>query len=148
MPIHMFTRMGLWDESVASNLASAAAAEKRAAKMHPGAGSFDELHADDYLVYAWLQQAQDDRARGMLGEMRTMTKVDDPQLAAAYAFAAAPVRYALERHDWKAAATLEIWPAWFPWSPHPHARAIPEFGRALGCARTGDLAGAQQTIDS
>src|SRR5260370_12401516 len=147
MPTDIFTRLGLWDESVASNLASAAA-EKRAAKMHPGAGSFDELHADDYLVYAWLQQAQDDRARGILGEMRAMTKVDDdPQFAAAYAFAAAPVRYALERHDWKAAAALEIWPAWFPFSSYPHARAIPEFGRALGCARTGDLAGAQQALD-
>jgi hypothetical protein len=148
MPSHIFTRLGFWDESIKSNLASAAAAKRRAVKMHPGAGSFDELHADDYLVYAWLQEAQDDRAREILAEMHAMTKVDDPQqIAAAYALAAAPVRYVLERHDWKAAAALEISPSWFPWKDFPNAQAIPNFARALGCARTGDLAGAERAID-
>jgi hypothetical protein len=147
MPSHIFTRLGLWDESIESNLASAAAAKRRAAEMHPGAGSFDELHADDYLVYAWLQEAKDGRSLEILGEMRAMTKVDDPQFAAAYAFAAAPVRYALERHDWKAAAVLEISPLWFPWKDFPHDEAIPNFARALGCARTGNLAGARRAID-
>jgi len=146
MPSHIFTRLGLWDESIESNLASAAAAKRRAAKMHPGAGSFDELHADDYLIYAWLQEAEDGRSLEVLGEMRAMTKVDDPQFAAAYAFAAAPVRYALERHDWKAAAVLEISPVWFPWNNFPYAEAIPNFARALGCARTGKLAGARRAI--
>jgi hypothetical protein len=147
MPSHIYTRLGLWDESIESNLASAAAAKSHAAKMHPGAGSFDELHADDYLVYAWLQEAKDGRSLEILGEMRAMTKVDDPQFAAAYAFAAAPVRYALERHDWKAAAVLEISPLWFPWKDFPHAEAISNFARALGCARTGNLAGARRAID-
>jgi hypothetical protein len=114
MPTHIFTRLGLWDESVTSNLASAASAKRRAAHMSPGAASFDELHADDYLIYAWLQQAQDDRALALIREMQSMTRVDDPQFAAGYAFAAAPVRFALERQDWKAAAQLRVSPAWFP----------------------------------
>lgn len=147
MPSHIFTRLGLWDESIESNLASAAAAKSRTAKMHPGAGSFDELHADDYLVYAWLQEAKDDRSLEILGEMRAMTKVDDPQFAAAYAFAAAPVRYVLERHDWNAAAVLQTSPLWFPWKDFPYAEAIPNFARALGRARTGNLAGARRAID-
>jgi hypothetical protein len=147
MPSHIFTRLGLWDESIESNMAAAAAAKSRAARMHPGAGSFDELHADDYLVYAWLQEAKDPQSLKILGEMRGMTKVDDPQPSAAYAFAAAPARYALERHDWKAAAALQISPAWFPWKDFPYAEAIPNFARALGCARTGDLPGARRAID-
>ena len=138
MSSHILTRLGLWDESIESNLASAATAKSRAAKMHPGARSFDELHAADYLVYAWLQEANDRQSLEVLGEMRAMTKVDDPQFAAAYAFAAAPIRYALGRHDWKAAAVLEVSPLWFPWKDFPHAEAIPNFARALGCARTGD----------
>jgi len=148
MPTHIFTRLGLWDESVTSNLASANAAKKRAARMHPGAGAFDELHAYDYLVYAWLQQAQDDRAREILGVMRGITKLDDAQFAAAYAFVAAPARFALERRDWKDAAALEVSPAWFPWKNFPHAEAITNFARALGSARTGDLDGARRAIQS
>ena len=146
MPTHIFTRLGLWDESIDSNLASAASAKRRVAKMHPGAASFDELHADDYLVYAWLQRAKDDRALGILKEMRAMSKVDDPQFAAAYAFMAAPARYALERRDWKAAAALQVSPEWFPWKSFPYAEAILHFGRALGCARTGDVAASENEI--
>src|SRR5579859_3197035 len=144
MPTHIFTRLGLWDESIASNIASAASARKG---LGNGEGSYNELHADDYLVYAYLQEGKDDRARAVLEEMRAMKKVDDPQFGAAYAFAAAPVRYVLERQDWKTAATLEIGPEWFPWDRFPHARAITAFGRALGCARTGDLEGARQAIE-
>ena len=146
MPSHIFTRLGLWDESVESNLASAASAKKRTATMHPGAGAFDELHADDYLVYAWLQQAKDDRARRILDEMRAMTRLDENQFAAAYAFAASPARYALERRDWKAAAALQVEPAWFPWAAFPFAEATIHFARALGSARTGELTGAEAEI--
>lgn len=147
MPTHIFTRLGYWDESVESNQMSAASAKRRAAKMHPGAGSFDQLHADDYLVYAWLQQAKDERAREILNEMRAMTKLDAIQeVAAAYALAASPARYALERHDWKAAAALSVGPAWFPWVDFPQAEAISHFARALGCARTGDVTTAEAEI--
>jgi hypothetical protein len=63
MPSHIFTRLGLWDESIASNLASAEKAHNYVAHAMPGAAAFDELHAVDYLVYAYLQQGKIDEAR-------------------------------------------------------------------------------------
>ena len=69
MPSHIFTRLGLWQESINSNLASAAAAKNHVAKTHPGAASFDELHALDYLVYAHLQGGEDQKARRILEQV-------------------------------------------------------------------------------
>ncbi len=114
--------------------------------MHPGAGSFDQLHALDYLVYAYLQEGRDASARHVLEEMTAMTAVDDQQPAAAYSFAAAPQRYALERHDWKASAALEVGPAWFEWKRHPQFEAVGHYGRAIGAARAGEVAVARQEI--
>jgi hypothetical protein len=146
MPSHIFTRLGLWDESIQSNIASAASAKARAAKMHPGAGAFDQLHAMDYLVYAYLQGARDESARRVLTEMAAISKLDEEQFAAAFSFAAAPARFALERHDWKAAAAIDVQPAWFPWDRFLHAKAIPYFAKALGCARGGDRTGARTAL--
>src|SRR5262249_22294220 len=84
MPSHIFTRLGLWEDSIQSNLASAKSAKERAARMHPGAGSFDQLHAMDYLVYAYLQTARDASAKQVLEEMAAMSDVDERQFAAAY----------------------------------------------------------------
>ncbi|PYT29290.1 MAG: hypothetical protein DMG57_12215 [Acidobacteria bacterium] len=114
MPSHIFTRLGLWDDSIHSNTVSAKAAIAQSQRLHGGGGAFDQLHAMDYLVYAYLQQAKDANAREVLAEIDAITRLDENQFAAAYAFAAAPARLALERHDWKAAAALEIKPAWFP----------------------------------
>lgn len=148
MPSHIFTRLGLWDDSIQSNLASAQAARERAARMHPGAGSFDQLHALDYLVYAYLQEGRDASARRALEEMAAMTALDDQQPAAAYSFAAAPLRYALERHDWKAAAAIEVGPGWFDWKRHPQFEAVSHYGRAIGAARSGDQALARREIEA
>jgi tetratricopeptide (TPR) repeat protein len=148
MPSHIFTRLGLWDDSIASNNASADSAKARADRMHPGAGSFDQLHAMDYLVYAYLQEARDDSAKRVLDEMAAMTKVDEQQLSAAYSFAAAPQRYALERHDWKASIQIEPGPAWFDWKHHPQFEAVSHYGRAIGAARAGDLRIARLEIDT
>jgi hypothetical protein len=146
MPSHIFTRLGMWQDSIDSNLASAQSAKDRAARMHPGAGAFDQLHAMDYLVYAYLQQARDRSARRVLDEMAAMTKVDEEQFAAAYAFAAAPQRYALERRDWSAAARLETAPRWFNWKRHPQFEAVAHYGRGIGAARAGDSAAARAEI--
>lgn len=146
MPTHIFTRLGLWEDSIQSNLASAKSAKERAARMHPGAGSFDQLHAMDYLVYAYLQEARDMSAKRVLDEMAAMTRVDDEQPAAAHSFAAAPQRYALERQDWKAAARMETGPAWFPWNRLPAFEAVGHYGRAIGAARAGELAVARREI--
>jgi hypothetical protein len=142
MPSHIFTRLALWDESIAGNLASAEAARRFAAKYHPGATAFDELHALDYLEYAYLQTGRDAEARGVVDRLRAVKDLDVPNFAAAYALAAAPARYALERRDWAAAAALEITPASFPWARFPHTEAIVHYARALGAARNGDAAAA------
>jgi hypothetical protein len=99
MPSHIFTRLGLWQESVASNAASAKSAVAQAQRLHGGGGAFDQLHAIDYLVYAHLQQAKDTSAQRALAEMAAIAKLNENQFAAAYAFAASPARWALERHE-------------------------------------------------
>ena len=67
MPSHIFTRLGLWDDSIASNIASAKSAVAQAQRLHGGGGAFDQLHAIDYLVYAYLQQAKDASAQKSAG---------------------------------------------------------------------------------
>ncbi|MEP6819887.1 MAG: hypothetical protein ABJA18_10160 [bacterium] len=135
MPSHIFTRLGLWQESIQSNLASAAAAQRHVAMSHPGAAAFDQLHALDYLVYAYLQGAQDKEAKRILDQANTLNEVDSTVVAAAYAFAAIPARYALERRQWQEAARLELHPTNFPWNKFRYAEAIVYFARALGAAR-------------
>jgi tetratricopeptide (TPR) repeat protein len=147
MPTHIFTRLGLWQESIQLNLASAEAAKRHVAKTHPGAGSFDQLHAVDYLVYAYLQGAQDEAAKRLLDEMSRINKLDVDNFAAAYAFAAAPARYALERRRWTEAATLGLHPSSFPWKRFPYAEAIMYFARAIGAARSGDVAAARKDVE-
>jgi len=147
MPSHIFTRLGLWDDSIASNTASTKSAIAQAQRLHGGGGSFDELHAMDYLVYAYLQQAKDTSARRVLAEMEEITRLDEDQFAAAYAFAASPARWALERHDWRAAAALEIKPAWFPWNRFRNAEALVHYARAIGAARAGDVVAARRSND-
>jgi hypothetical protein len=145
MPSHIFTRLGLWDDSIVSNSAAAKSAIAQAQRLHGGGGAFDQLHAIDYLVYAFLQQAKDMRARELLTELAALTKLDENQFAAAYAFAAAPARWALERHDWKAAAALEIRPSWFPWSRFRNVEALVYYARAIGAARAGDVSAARRS---
>ncbi len=140
MPSHIFTRLGLWDESIQSNLASAAAAKSQMAKTVPGATSQDQLHAMDYLTYAYLQTCQDEKAKRIVDEAESASKVDQQVFQAAYAFAAIPARYALERRRWSAAAALQVRPAWFPWMQFPYAEALTHFARALGSAHAGNIA--------
>lgn len=144
MPSHIFTRLGLWEESIRTNLVSSAAAREHARKVHPGAAFFEELHAMDYLAYAYLQLGQDREAKRVLDRLRQIRKVEPrADFAAAYAFAAIPVRYALERRQWSEAASLPLHPRDFEWSRHPWAEAVLHFGRALGAARSGDTAAAR-----
>jgi tetratricopeptide (TPR) repeat protein len=138
MPSHIFTRLGLWNESIASNLESERTADALVAKMHPGAASFDALHAVDYLVYAYLQIGEDAKARDGLQRMARATKFDEPNFAAGYALAAGPSRYALERHAWAEAAAIERPAAKLPWERFPYALASLHFARAIGGARSGD----------
>jgi hypothetical protein len=147
MPSHIFTRLGLWQESIESNIASAAAARDYDAKMHPGTASFNQLHAMDYLAYAYLQTARDGKAKEIVDTLYAMSKLNANTFQAAYAFAAIPARYALERRQWSAAAALKLFPSDFPWSNYANAAAMIYFARSLGASRSGDTTGALKDIE-
>jgi hypothetical protein len=138
MPSHIFTRLGLWQDSINSNLASAAAARSYIAQKLPGAASQDQLHAMDYLEYAYLQTCQEGEAERVVEEAAAVLKVDQDVIQAAYALAAIPARYTLERRRWSAATALRVWPPDFPWTRFGYAKAITYFARALGAARSGN----------
>ena len=148
MPTHIFTRLGLWQESIDANLASARTARELVARAHPGATSFDALHALDYLVYAYLQIDNQEKANAAAEEAAAARRFDEPSFAAGYAIAAIPARQALERHDWRAAAALEAPAADLPWQQFPYAPAITQFAQAVGAARTGQSARARAALDA
>jgi hypothetical protein len=146
MPSHIFTRLGLWQESIASNIASADAARRLVAERHPGAASFDALHALDYLEYAYLQIGDEKSARRVLDEASAARTFDEAQFAAGYALAAIPARWSLERRDWKAASEVSAPAASLPWDRFSYAVAIVHFARAVGAARSGQPARAQESL--
>ena len=146
MPSHIFTRLGMWDESIAANRASAEASRAYAAMRHRDATEAEELHALDYLAYSYLQEAQDAEAKKIV-DIAAKVKKTNPELefSAAYALAAIPTRYAFERNDWAAAANLSI-PNLPHWSSFPFMEALIEYGHALGRAHTGDVESARKAI--
>ena len=146
MPSHIFTRLGLWQDSIASNLASADAGRRLVAERHPGEASMDTLHALDYLEYAYLQIGDEAAARQVLAEAAAARSFDDPTFAAGYALAAIPARFALERRDWKAAAQLEPPSAALAWASFPYAPAVTYFAQAIGASRVGELDRARSAL--
>ena len=125
MPSHIYTRVGYWKESIAANIGSVAAA--RAHNEDSQA-----LHARDYMVYAHLQLAQDDKAREVVEQILAVQKVGPAVSGANFAVAAGPARYAIERGDWAGAMALQVRTTRFP-----YVDAITHFARALGAARAG-----------
>lgn len=146
MPSHIFSRVGLWKEMVEGNRASYLAAKGELKEATLGIGTYDALHAMDYMVFAHLQQAQDGAAQALMDEAAAMRKVNVENFVAAYAFAAIPARLALERGDWTQAAALKLSPAELAWNKFPQSEAILVFARALGAARIGDLAAARKDV--
>jgi tetratricopeptide (TPR) repeat protein len=147
MPSHTFVRRGLWDEAIQGNLASAEAARAYAATYHPGAASFEELHALDYLVYAYLQTGRFAEAEAVGARVAAMTKTHPEfDFVVAYAMGAIPARLVLERQAWEKAAALPIPPRPF-WGQFSFAEAHLEFARAIGKTRVGDFAGARRSIE-
>src|SRR6476620_126959 len=146
MPSHIFTRLGMWEESIAANRASAEASRAYAAMRHRDATEAEGLHALDYMAYSYLQEAQDAEAKKIV-DIAAKVKKTNPELefSAAYALAAIPTRYAFERNDWAAAANLAI-PNLPHWSSFPFMEALIEYGHALGRAHTGELEGARKAI--
>jgi tetratricopeptide (TPR) repeat protein len=145
MASHIFTRLGLWQESIAWNLRSAKAAEDMKVE---GALSLHYLHALDYLTYAYLQIADDDKVVQLMRDMKELKGPVQEHAASAYTLAAVPARYALERHAWKQAASLEPrTPRSYNWDSAPEFEAISHFARALGAAHTKDFNTAQESIN-
>jgi tetratricopeptide (TPR) repeat protein len=139
MPSHIFTRLGLWDESIDSNLASAASAQKNNA---PG----NELHAKDYLIYAYLQEGRDVAASNALKAV-LHGRPDDPQyMNWLYATGTSPARYAVERHRWSEAAALPVPPNTFPRERYSWTEANLHFARALGASHLGDTEAARKDL--
>ncbi len=150
MPSHIFTRLGLWSEGIKSNLGAEAAA-KEFAKRNKMSGAWDEqLHAMDYLAYAYLQGAQDKHAWGVLDELNKIPKVEPQSFKVAYSATAIPARYALERRRWDEAAKLAL-PAnvlgGFPWERFRWAESHIHLARAVGAARSGDTTAARQELE-
>jgi len=147
MPSHIFTRLGMWDESIAANRASADASRAYAAKRHREATEAEELHALDYMAYAYLQEGQDTKAKEIVDFAATVRKTNpELEFSAAYALAAIPARFALERSDWNGAAELAI-PAVPHWSSFPFMEALIEYAHALGRAHLGQLEEARAAIE-
>jgi tetratricopeptide (TPR) repeat protein len=132
MPSHIYSMVGLWEESVASNTS--------ALEIQP-----DYYHAADFTVYAHLQLAQDIKAAAMIQKsLATADRGDRPiNFVNFTAKAAMPARYVLERADWTSAAALPMIQ-----TQYPMADSLIRFTRGLGMARTGNLAGAKEEIEA
>lgn len=149
MPSHIFTRLGMWDESIASNLKSQAAARALVKKKGFDGASREELHAMDYLAYAYLQTGDEAGAQRVLAELNAMQKVDEPIFSVAYASMAVPARIVLENRRWKEAAALQLPANVLTLSPLENfrwAEAHTHFARAVGAARSGDAAAARKEV--
>jgi tetratricopeptide (TPR) repeat protein len=146
MPSHIFIRLGLWDESISSNLNSISSAQCYAESMKINGHWDEELHGIDYVVYAYLQQANDEKALEQIEYLNRNSEVDPKTFKVAYAFAAIPTRYALERRDWNAAMNLELKPTDFPWEKFPWEKANINFGRMLGAVHSNKLPEAKNEL--
>ena len=139
MPSHIFTRLGLWEDCIKSNLAAVASAKCYAETAGIKGHWDEELHGLDYLVYAYLQKGDNELAKKQCDYLKTINEVQPFNFKVAYAFAAIPARYVLENKLWAAAAGLQVHNENFAWQNFPRQQAIIHFARAMGGAHTGDL---------
>jgi hypothetical protein len=135
MPSHTFTRLGLWDDSIVSNRAARAAA-------HDQGDQGEELHAMDYLTYAYLQLGRVVDAQRVVAELRTMGATAGGDFKIGYAATAMPVRLAIERQAWSDAVELQTLPA-----SAPHVAALIYWAHAMANARGGHPAAAAADIE-
>jgi tetratricopeptide (TPR) repeat protein len=147
MPSHIFTRLGLWQESIDTNINSASSAVCYAESVNQDANWAQEIHAMDYLVYAYLQQGNNKQVDEQNVYLKSMKKIFPlNHFAVAYTANAIPARIALENRQWKKAATLERPNIEFAWDKYPWSKSILNFAKALGSARSGDIATAEKEL--
>lgn len=135
MPSHIFTRLGMWDDSIASNLAARVAAQNQG-------DTGEELHAMDYLVYAYLQGGREREASEVIQQLKAMSRLDESDFKTAFAATAMPIRYAVERRQWAEAASIVP-----PSAAPPQVTAMAVWARAIGLARSGNYAGARHEAE-
>jgi hypothetical protein len=141
MPSHIYSILGMWEDSVRSNLAAKAAADDYAAKNFPDKTHFSISHVLDFMIVAYLQTAKDSEAKQIVDTLPQLKPFNRTNLANYTALAAIPARYALDRGQWEEAAQLPVRD-----SQYPAAQAITYFARALGAARSGNTAEARGEI--
>jgi len=144
MPSHIFTRLGLWEESIQSNLKSAAAAQCYSEESEMDGHWDEEVHAMDYLVYAYLQIGDNEKAIQQYQYLQTINKLIT--LTGPYNFGAIPARIVLENKLWDQAATLKQHSSDVNWEEFPWELAITHFTRAMGASNMGDISSAENEI--
>jgi hypothetical protein len=137
MPSHIFTRLGLWDDSIASNLAA-----KNAAYQQGDTG--EQLHAMDYLVYAYLQSNRNQKAAEVIQQLNALQNLNMGDFKTGFAATAMPIRYAVEQHQWSDAEKI----ANPPNSAPPQVMSIAVWARGVGFARTGHVPEAQEESET
>jgi hypothetical protein len=142
MPSHIYSMVGMWQESIASNIKTVEVAKDYAEQAKLDGVLAGVPHSYDFMQYAYLQLGQDAKARALIDDSAAIRKLIGGLSAGNTARAAVPARYYLERQDWTGAAQLQPLG-----TPFPPAEAITHFARALGAARSGDVAAAQVDID-
>jgi|TARA_B110000908_G_scaffold4757_1_gene6166 tetratricopeptide (TPR) repeat protein len=148
MPSHIFTRLGLWDESIKSNIDSANSAVCYAESVNPNASWVSEIHALDYLVYAYLQLGDNTKAQLEMDKMKMIKEVfPSDHFATAYALIAVPSRLAVENKNWELATKLELPKTNLDWDKATWPKAILHFSRALGFTNTGNSSSAQKELE-
>ena len=148
MPSHIFTRLGLWDESIKSNIDSANSAVCYAESVNPNASWVSEIHAIDYLVYAYLQLGDNARAKLEMDKVKEIKEVfPKDHFASAYALIAIPARLAVENKNWELATKLELPNTNLDWGKATWPKAILHFSRALGFTNTGNSLAAQKELE-
>ncbi len=146
MPSHIFTRLGLWDECIKSNLASVYAAQCYAQGAGIKGHWDEELHGLDYLMYAYLQSGQNEAAKKQWDYLQTISEVQPANFKVAYAFAAIPARYVLENKLWKEASILKAHTSNLNWQHFPWQKAITHFARVMGLVNSGNTSTARTEL--
>jgi tetratricopeptide (TPR) repeat protein len=146
MPSHIYSRLGMWKESIESNLASVAAAREWAARVHGGATVMDDIHALDYLVFSYLQTGREKAAGEIVEHVAKIQRfAQEGEFAVGYAVGAIPARWTLERKRWSEAAELPLRHE-NVFKRFPAGEAHIQFARAIGAARSGKVEAASAAV--
>lgn len=147
MPSHIFTRLGLWNESISTNINSAASAICYAESIAPGAHWDEEVHAMGYLVYAYLQTGENKKAIEQYDYLKSFERIFPPNFKIAYTAAAIPARIAVENKNWESASLLDL--PQIPemeWEKFPWQQSLLHFAKALGSIHINNLIEADKEL--